>query len=129
MNWSQHRYQYIVETLEPFLIQAGYSGSKLTFIPCAGMSGENLVERKSDILASWYTGPTIIQALDRLAIPERSLEAPLRLPLSNVFKGQTAGPSGLGVSGRIESGVVQVGERVSVLPGIETAIVKSKLRS
>jgi len=47
--------------------------------------------------------------------------APLRLPISNVFKG--AG-SGTGVSGRILRGVVQVGERVRILPGDETAVVK-----
>lgn len=48
------------------------------------------------------------------------------MPLSNVFKGQSTGPSGLGVSGRIESGIVQVGEKLAVLPGDETAVVRSK---
>lgn len=90
------------------------------------MSGENLVERRSPALTAWYTGKTIIETLDTLAVPERALEAALRIPVSNVFKGQTSGPSGLGVSGRIESGVVQVGEKIAVLPGDETAVVRSK---
>jgi elongation factor 1 alpha-like protein len=47
--------------------------------------------------------------------------APLRLPISNVFKGVG---SGIGVSGRLCGGVVQVGERLRILPGDETAIVK-----
>jgi len=46
----------------------------------------------------------------------------LRLPISNVFKGQS---SGVAISGRVCSGVVQVGERVRVLPGDETAVIKS----
>lgn len=125
MEWSQDRFEHIVETLEPFLVQAGYNQSKLSFIPCGAMSGENLVERRSSALSTWYKGKTIIETLDGLAVPERALEAALRIPVSNVFKGQTTGPSGLGVSGRIESGVVQVGEKIAVLPGDETAVVKS----
>lgn len=89
------------------------------------MIGENLVERRTDALKAWYDGPTLIQLLDALSVPERSLEAPLRIPVANVFRGQASGPSGLGVSGRIESGTVQVGERLAVLPGDESGVVKS----
>lgn len=49
--------------------------------------------------------------------------APLRFPISNVFKGQSSGTT---VSGRICSGLVQVGERVRILPGDETAVVKGQ---
>jgi elongation factor 1 alpha-like protein len=47
--------------------------------------------------------------------------APLRIPVANVFKSQG---SGITVSGRLCGGIVQVGERLKVLPGDETAIVK-----
>lgn len=36
--------------------------------------------------------------------------------------------SGVGVSGRLCSGVVQVGERLRVVPGDETAVVRSEFR-
>jgi elongation factor 1 alpha-like protein len=62
-------------------------------------------------------------SLDQLEPPTRDLDGPLRLPLSNVFK--TAG-AGCGVAGRVSSGIIQVGERVRVLPGDETAVVKCK---
>jgi elongation factor 1 alpha-like protein len=48
----------------------------------------------------------------------------MRLPISNVFKGQS---SGAAVSGRLSGGVVQVGEKLRVLPGDERAIVRCKL--
>lgn len=50
----------------------------------------------------------------------------MRLPISNVFKGQSSGAT---VSGRLSGGVVQVGEKLRVLPGDEIAIVKCKLMS
>ena len=61
-------------------------------------------------------------AEDHLEPPMRDLTSPLRLPISNVFKGQS---SGIAISGRVCGGVVQVGERVRVLPGDETAVIKS----
>jgi len=72
-------------------------------------------------LIQWYSGPTLVDLLDQLEPPTRDLTSPLRLPISNVFKGQS---SGIAVSGRVCGGVVQVGERVRVLPGDETAIIK-----
>lgn len=49
--------------------------------------------------------------------------APMRMPISNVFRGQSSGSA---VSGRLCGGVVQVGEKLRVLPGDEVGIVKCK---
>jgi len=68
--------------------------------------------------------PTFIS--DELEAPTRAIEAPLRIPVSNVFKGQTSSSSGLGVSGRVSSGVVQVGEKLRVLPGDESATIRRR---
>jgi elongation factor 1 alpha-like protein len=57
--------------------------------------------------------------------PARDIDSPLRLPVSNMYRGN---PSGIMVSGRLCGGVVQVGERVRILPGEESAVVKCKLR-
>ena len=108
------------------------------------MAGINLVEREgeeAEALKAWYSGPTLVDYLgmysasglsiathslpDQLEPPTRDITAPLRFPISNVFKGQA---SGTAVAGRVCSGLVQVGERLRVLPGDETAIVRSESR-
>jgi len=58
---------------------------------------------------------------DKLVPPIRDIMAPLRVPISNVLRRQGSGAS---VSGRLCGGIVQVGEKLRVLPGDETAIVK-----
>lgn len=68
-----------------------------------------------------HVGPADMLSADEIELPTRDIELPLRVPISNVFKGQS---SGTGVSGRICGGIVQVGERVRVLPGDETAVVR-----
>jgi elongation factor 1 alpha-like protein len=60
---------------------------------------------------------------DLLDPPARDIAAPLRIPISNVFKSHG---SGAAVSGRLCGGVVQVGERLRILPGDETTVVKCK---
>ncbi|SCZ88570.1 BZ3500_MvSof-1268-A1-R1_Chr2-1g04498 [Microbotryum saponariae] len=125
VGWAQSRFEAIQEQLSPFLTQSGFQPSKVSFVPVGAMSGENLVERRNEILKAWYEGPTLVEQLDRLEVPPRALETPLRIPVSNVFKGQSATASGLAVSGRVESGIVQVGERLCALPGDESGVVRS----
>jgi len=57
--------------------------------------------------------------------PSRDIDSPLRLPVSNVFRGGAGGISaGVGVSGRVCTGFLQVGEKLRVLPGDEIATVR-----
>ena len=93
-------------------------------------------------LKEWYTGPTLIDTLgeyerrftgktatnaaDKVEVPTRPYESAFRIPVSNVFKGQTAVASGVAVSGRLCSGVVQVGDRVRAVPGDEVATIRSE---
>lgn len=126
VDWEISRYEKIVGDLRGFLSQAGFSPSKMNFVPVSAIDGVNLLGLPNPTvsLRKWYNGPTLVELLDRLEPPPRSLELPLRIPISNVFRGQAGLSSGLAVSGRICSGVVQVGERLKVFPGGETTIVR-----
>jgi elongation factor 1 alpha-like protein len=96
-------------------------------MPLAAMDGINVLENNEPALSAWYEGPTLISALDKVEVPSRPYDTPLRIPVSNVFKGQTAVASGVAVTGRLCSGVVQVGDRLRVVPGDEVGNVRSKL--
>ncbi|KII95934.1 hypothetical protein PLICRDRAFT_99081 [Plicaturopsis crispa FD-325 SS-3] len=125
VHWAKDRYDDICEQLRPFLVQSGFHSSKTKFVPVGAMLGVNLAVCEgpdAEELRGWYKGPTLVEQLDQLEPPTRDIASPLRLPLSNVFKGSGAGTA---VSGRVCSGIVQVGERVRILPGDESAIVKS----
>jgi len=126
VDWNQGRFEEIAEQLKPFLTKSGFDVGKIQFIPCGAAIGENLGARSADgALSSWYSGPVLVDVLDTLEPPSRQLKAPLRMPLTNVFKGQTAVASGIGAAGRLLSGVVQVGDRLRVLPGDETAAIRA----
>lgn len=67
VNWSKERFDEIVGKLRLFLRQAGFKEKDVTYIPCSGMSGENLVKSPTEPqLLSWYDGPTLINVIGEL---------------------------------------------------------------
>ncbi len=115
-----------MERVSGFLAQAGFKN--FTFVPCSGYTGENLRSRQEDAL-SWYKGPTLIEQMDRFTVPERPIEKPLRLSVTDFFKGglnASVGGNVVTISGRIESGTIQVGETVKLMPLNQNTQVKGK---
>lgn len=58
---------------------------------------------------------------DKFKAPERPVTKPFRLSVNDIFKGTG---SGFCVSGRVETGMVQVGDKVLVQPQNEGAWIK-----
>lgn len=126
VQYDSTRFETIENALRPFLTTSGFDLSKVSFVPCGAVVGENLEKRDAQgLLSTWYRGPTLVEALDQLEPPSRELDGPFRMPITNVFRaGQAAISSGIGTSGRIVGGVVSVGDRLSVVAGDECATVK-----
>lgn len=122
VDWSQERFDLIVEKLKHFLKSSvGYRDSDVNYIPVSGLTGENLTLKTG--VMEWYTGPTLVEAIDKLKPPARLIEKPFRMAASDVFKPNTG--SGLAVAGRIESGFVMANDKVLVQPLNEIATVKT----
>lgn len=69
VNWSKDRFDEIVSKLKVFLRQAGFKESDVTYIPCSGLTGENLVKPPVDSeLVSWYHGPTLVNVIGKYSL-------------------------------------------------------------
>uniref|UniRef100_A0AAZ3S1E8 HBS1-like protein n=1 Tax=Oncorhynchus tshawytscha TaxID=74940 RepID=A0AAZ3S1E8_ONCTS len=122
VNWQQERFKEIISKLGHFLKQAGFKDSDVFYVPTSGLSGENLTTKSSALaLTSWYSGPCLLEQIDYFKPPQRSIEKPFRLCVSDVFKDQG---SGFCVTGKIEAGYIQTGDRVLAMPPNETCTVK-----
>ena len=122
-GWRQDRFNEIVQKLKTFLKQVGFKNNDVAFVPCSGFTGDNL-SKPSENLSSWYSGPTLLQAIDKFKPPERLVEKPFRMLISDVYKPQQ---SGLCVSGRIEAGFAQKDDKVLLSPSNELATVRGIL--
>ena len=96
----------------------GYDVTKVLFVPYSALEGVN-ISSKSDKL-SWYTGPTLLEALDTLQLPEKPVNKPLRLPVQDAYS-----ISGFGTVpvGRVETGIMKVGDSIIIMPaGVKTEV-------
>ncbi|XP_017282791.1 HBS1-like protein isoform X2 [Kryptolebias marmoratus] len=122
VNWQQERFQEITSKLGHFLKQAGFKDSDVFYVPTSGLSGENLTVRSSvPELTSWYSGASLLEQIDAFKAPQRSVDKPFRLCVSDVFKDQG---SGFCVTGKIEAGFIQTGDKILAMPPNETCTVK-----
>lgn len=124
-GWDQNVYEGIKQRLHAFIVgpDCGFKEGGVKYIPLSGFSGENMLEKKEEAL-SWWTGPTLIQALDQLEPPPRQpADAPLRLCISDLYR---SGANSV-ISGKVESGSISIGQKVLLLPSGEQTVVKGLL--
>jgi elongation factor 1-alpha len=120
VNWSKDRYEEIKKEVSEYLKKTGYQPEKIPFIPISGWHGDNMIEKSPNL--SWYTGPTLLEALDQIVPPKRPTDKPLRLPLQDVYK---IGGIGTVPVGRVETGILKPGMTVTFAPVNVTTEVKS----
>ena len=122
LSWSKDRFAEIQQQVSAFLTAAGFQPRNLAFLPCSGLTGDNVVRKATEPKASWYTGPPLIALLESSEPFTRAHEKPLRMTIDDIFRGGVQNP--LSVSGRLDAGSIQVGDVVTVTPSSETASIK-----
>jgi elongation factor 1-alpha len=120
VNWSKERYEEMKNEISRMLRMVGYKIEKIHFVPVSGLKGDNLATKSANM--PWYTGPTIMEALDELELPPKPTTKPLRVPIQDVY---TITGIGTVPVGRIETGVLKPGANIIFMPSNKTAEVKS----
>lgn len=118
VDYSGSVFQQIETEYRDYLARLGIQ--PLTFIPISASEGVNLVQ-SSDTLMKWYSGSSLLQALDRLAVPTLEADGPLRFAVQDVYRFDQRRI----VAGRIESGTIQLGDRIAFAPHNKTSVVAS----
>ncbi|MFI9274126.1 sulfate adenylyltransferase subunit 1 [Kitasatospora sp. NPDC052896] len=91
-------------------------------IPISALAGDNVVEPSAHM--DWYAGPTLLEHLETVPVgTDPSLE-PARFPVQYVIRPQTEQhPDYRGYAGQLASGVLRVGDTVTVLPSGHTTTI------
>jgi bifunctional enzyme CysN/CysC len=93
------------------------------FIPVSGMTGENIVQRASEL--PWYSGPTVLEALDAFTPEPAPVDAPFRMPVQGVYKFTANNDDRRIVAGSVATGRVRVGDELIFLPSGKQSRVKT----
>jgi sulfate adenylyltransferase subunit 1 len=118
VDYSQARFDALRAELEGIATKLGLVDVQC--IPMSALRGDMVVERGDRL--NWYRGPTLLQHLEAVdvSVPR---EAPFRFPVQLVSRPGLPEAYVRGYMGRVESGVVRVGDRVVVQPsGRETTV-------
>ncbi|MBS3121913.1 translation elongation factor EF-1 subunit alpha [Candidatus Woesearchaeota archaeon] len=123
-NYQEDAYNKVKADVTTLLKTVGYKVENILFVPVASFPGEG-VAKKSDKMP-WYKGPTLLDAMDLLKEPEKPTNLPLRLPIQDVYN-----ITGIGVVpvGRVETGVMKIGDKVIVVPGREGKGITGEVKS
>nr|P25166.1 RecName: Full=Elongation factor 1-alpha; Short=EF-1-alpha [Stylonychia lemnae]CAA41001.1 elongation factor 1 alpha [Stylonychia lemnae] len=120
VNWDQGRFIEIKKELSDYLKKIWLQPRQDPFIPISGWHGDNMLEKSPNM--PWFTGSTLIDALDALDQPKRPKDKPLRLPLQDVYK---IGGIGTVPVGRVETGLLKPGMVLTFAPMNITTECKS----
>ena len=120
VNYDQKKFEEVKQSVSKLLKAVGYKVDEIPFIPTSAYYGDN-VYKKSDKMP-WYKGPTIYEAFNLLKPPEKLVDKPLRIPIQDVYSIKGVGTVPVG---RVESGVLRVGDKVIFEPPGIVGEVKS----
>jgi len=112
VNYDEAKFNSVKEDVSKLLQQVGIKADSTTFVACSGLMGDNII-KKSDKMA-WYKGPTIREQIDLFPAPESPTNLPMRMPVQDVYE-----ITGIGTVpvGKVETGIMKIGQKVKVLPG------------
>ncbi len=108
-------------------VAAGLGIEDVRCVPVSALLGDNIVERSEQ--TPWYDGPSLLELLEELPSGTTVEDEPFRFPVQLTIRPQAAArdPKHVeyrGYAGQIASGVVRVGDQVTVLPlGRTTTVV------
>src|SRR3989344_3620648 len=114
VNFDEKKFMEVKEQVSQLLKSVGYKLDDIVFIPASAYKGDNIANKSANM--AWYKGPTLLEQLDLFKEPEKPTNLPLRLPIQDVYN-----ITGIGVVpvGRVETGIMKVGDKVIIVPGRE----------
>ncbi|MCD6381822.1 MAG: translation elongation factor EF-1 subunit alpha [Candidatus Aenigmarchaeota archaeon] len=122
-DYSEKAFNDTKAQVEGLLKSVGYKIDEIQFIPISGLKGDNIVEKGK---LDWFKGPSLIEAINNLKVPEKPVNLPLRLPIQDVYN-----ITGIGVVpvGRVETGKLKVGDKVVAVPAREGTGVVGEVKT
>ena len=113
VNYAESRFREIEKESVTFLERLGMKASAC--IPVSAAMGDNLIQASKAM--PWFTGVSLLGALEQLQIASSAGDLPLRFPIQDIYRLENKRI----FAGRIESGALKVGDQLLFSPHHKTA--------
>lgn len=108
VDYKEARFKEVEKELLAFLDSLNIKPSYI--IPISAKLGDNIANKSKNM--SWYTGKTVLEALDTFESLKSPTELPLRYPIQDVYKFDDKRI----LAGRVEAGILTKGAKILFLP-------------
>ncbi|EKF86160.1 translation elongation factor EF-1 subunit alpha [Methanobacterium formicicum] len=120
VDYSEEKFNELKEEVSDLIKTVAYKPKDINFIPLSAFEGDNITKKSDN--TPWYKGPSLVEALDEFAAPEKPTKLPLRVPVQDVYSITGVGTVPVG---RIETGIMKKGDNVIFEPPGASGEVKS----
>jgi bifunctional enzyme CysN/CysC len=117
VEYSRAVFDNVSSEYRAFLAGIGVEAQQI--LPVSARHGDNIAARGDKL--SWFTGPTVLQALDGIPDAAEIVDQPLRFPIQDVYRFDHRRI----LAGRIEAGTLKAGDQLLFLPSGRTSVVRS----
>jgi sulfate adenylyltransferase large subunit len=121
MDLVEYREDVFLTLQDDFLALAAQLGiANVQCVPISALEGDNVVDRSKRM--QWYQGPTLLEHLETVPLPENDSLQSFRFPVQTVIRPDA---TFRGFAGRVASGVIHPGDPVVALPSGRKTRVRS----
>ena len=121
VGFDQARFRVIHREVLDFVSRMEVNA--VNFVPISALHGDMVVDRGRHL--PWWNGPTLLESLEAVDASCSLKDLPARFPVQLVSRPDTSPLDGArGYLGRLESGVLARGQRVTVLPARQPTTIR-----
>lgn len=122
VGYSQERFLEIEKQINQLSKELNLQDVKI--IPLSATIGDNVTIKSTN--TAWYKGEPLLEYLENIDISNKDFEQGFYMPVQRVSR---PNHTFRGFQGQIESGIISIGDEITVLPSYEKALVKGILVS
>ena len=122
VEFSEEKFNQIVSSFQDF--SAKLAIVDVQFIPVSALNGDNIVHRSLNM--PWYQGATLLHTLEHISVANEVNHIDFRFPVQHPIRVDNELVQDYrAYAGKMESGIIRVGDEVIVLPGNQRSSIKS----
>jgi sulfate adenylyltransferase subunit 1 len=122
VDYDEDVYNNVIDQFEEF--SSKLLVKDVRFIPISALDGDNVVNRSKN--TDWYFGATLLYTLETVHVSSDINKIDARFPVQTVLRPQNESHRDYrGYAGRVVSGIIRVGDDITVMPSGFTSKIKS----
>ena len=111
--YDKSRYDAVKADVDKLAKSVGYKDDQIQYVPVSAFAGDNVKEKGK---VDWWSGDTILKAIDKFNVPEKPTNLPLRWPIQDVYTIKGVGTVPVG---KIETGIMKPGQQLIFKPSMK----------